>query len=162
MVWKSRVCSPESDRNIHTLTHTHTHTHTHTLTHSLTHTHTHSHTTTGRHQAVRCMDSREVTQGDKQTLLDLLLRVIREGEREKLNTREKSAHSRPIEIVLRDVSIKDRFIKHFTGPVKFPSECRMHFHRIYHNTRDCARPAFYKRCARLLMRLAMSPLCAQP
>ncbi|KAB5567106.1 hypothetical protein PHYPO_G00228950 [Pangasianodon hypophthalmus] len=111
----------------------------------------------------RCMDSREVTQGDKQTLLDLLLRVIREGEREKLNTREKSAHSRPIEIVLRDVSIKDRFIKHFTaGPVKFPSECRMHFHRIYHNTRDCARPAFYKRCARLLMRLAMSPLCAQP
>ncbi|KAG7332786.1 hypothetical protein KOW79_004620 [Hemibagrus wyckioides] len=110
----------------------------------------------------RCMDSSEATHADKQTLLDLLLRMIKDGEREKLNTREKSAHSRPIEIVLRDVSIKDRIIKHFTGPVKFPSECRMHFHRIYHNTRECARPAFYKRCARLLVRLAMSPMCAQP
>uniref|UniRef100_A0A8B9HWC3 ALK and LTK ligand 1 n=1 Tax=Astyanax mexicanus TaxID=7994 RepID=A0A8B9HWC3_ASTMX len=48
------------------------------------------------------------------------------------------------------------------GPVKFSSECRTHFHRIYHNTRDCTRPAYYKRCARLLTRLAMSPLCAQP
>lgn len=26
------------------------------------------------------------------------------------------------------------------GPIKFPSECRTHFHRIYHNTRDCSRP----------------------
>ncbi|XP_060737613.1 ALK and LTK ligand 1 isoform X2 [Tachysurus vachellii] len=110
----------------------------------------------------RCMDSREATHADSQTLLDLLLRVIKDGEREKINTREKSAYSRPIEIVLRDISIKDRFIKHFTGPVKFPSECKMHFHRIYHNTRECSRPAFYKRCARLLVRLAMSPLCAQP
>ncbi|XP_027009957.1 protein ALKAL-like [Tachysurus fulvidraco] len=110
----------------------------------------------------RCMDSREATHADSQTLLDLLLRVIKDGEREKINTREKSTHSRPIEIVLRDISIKDRFIKHFTGPVKFPSECKMHFHRIYHNTRECSRPAFYKRCARLLVRLAMSPLCAQP
>ncbi|MCI4380505.1 hypothetical protein PGIGA_G00240820 [Pangasianodon gigas] len=129
MVWKSRVCSPESDRNIHTLTHSHTHSHTHTLTHN------HRPPPSSAEKAMqaekrwhillsvilllitssRCMDSREVTQGDKQTLLDLLLRVIREGEREKLNTREKSAHSRPIEIVLRDVSIKDRFIKHFTG-----------------------------------------------
>uniref|UniRef100_A0A4W4GWC9 Uncharacterized protein n=1 Tax=Electrophorus electricus TaxID=8005 RepID=A0A4W4GWC9_ELEEL len=66
------------------------------------------------------------------------------------------------EIIPRDVSIKDKFIKHFTGPVKFSSECRLHFHRIYHNTRECGRPAYYKRCARLLTRLAMSPLCAQP
>ncbi|XP_053360874.1 ALK and LTK ligand 1 [Clarias gariepinus] len=110
----------------------------------------------------RSMDSKEVTHEDKHTLLDLLLHVIRDSEREKLNTREKSTHSRPIEIILRDVSIKDRFIKHFTGPVKFPSECRMHFHRIYHNTRECSRPTFYKRCARLLMRLATSPLCARP
>ncbi|XP_046726329.1 ALK and LTK ligand 1 isoform X2 [Silurus meridionalis] len=134
-----------------------------TYTHTQRHTHTHTYTHHRQcHQAVRCKDSREATLGDKQTLLDLLLRVIVDGEREKINTRDKSAHGRPIEIVLRDVTIKDRFIKHFTGPVKFPSECRMHFHRIYHNTRECSRPAFYKRCARLLMRLAMSPLCAQP
>lgn len=44
----------------------------------------------------RCMDSREATHADSQTLLDLLLRVIKDGEREKINTREKSAHSRPI------------------------------------------------------------------
>uniref|UniRef100_A0A672YY90 ALK and LTK ligand 1 n=4 Tax=Percomorphaceae TaxID=1489872 RepID=A0A672YY90_9TELE len=57
--------------------------------------------------------------------------------------------------------MKGKFIQHFTGPVKFSSECRTHFHRLYHNTRDCSRPAYYKRCARLLTRLAMSPLCMQ-
>uniref|UniRef100_A0A8C7XFL9 ALK and LTK ligand 1 n=1 Tax=Oryzias sinensis TaxID=183150 RepID=A0A8C7XFL9_9TELE len=39
--------------------------------------------------------------------------------------------------------------------------CKTHFHRLYHNTRDCSKPAYYKRCARLLTRLAMSPLCIQ-
>uniref|UniRef100_A0A663MQX4 ALK and LTK ligand 1 n=1 Tax=Athene cunicularia TaxID=194338 RepID=A0A663MQX4_ATHCN len=48
-----------------------------------------------------------------------------------------------------------------TGPVTFSSECSKHFHRLYHNTRDCSTPAYYKRCARLLTRLAMSPLCTQ-
>ncbi|XP_062854317.1 ALK and LTK ligand 1 isoform X2 [Trichomycterus rosablanca] len=114
----------------------------------------------------RCLDSREGTNKGKRNLLDLLVRIIE--ERERINSQEKSIHlarldhSRPVEIVLRDVSIKDKFIKHFTGPVKFSSECRTHFHRIYHNTKDCAQPAYYKRCARLLTRLAMSPLCAQP
>uniref|UniRef100_A0A4X2KAY8 ALK and LTK ligand 2 n=1 Tax=Vombatus ursinus TaxID=29139 RepID=A0A4X2KAY8_VOMUR len=40
--------------------------------------------------------------------------------------------------------------------------CNKHFHRLYHNTRDCTIPAYYKRCARLLTRLAVSPLCTQP
>ncbi|XP_010005188.1 PREDICTED: protein FAM150A [Chaetura pelagica] len=66
-----------------------------------------------------------------------------------------------IEIFPRDSSLKDKFIKHFTGPVTFSSECSKHFHRLYHNTRDCSTPAYYKRCARLLTRLAMSPLCTQ-
>uniref|UniRef100_A0A8C6YE92 ALK and LTK ligand 1 n=1 Tax=Naja naja TaxID=35670 RepID=A0A8C6YE92_NAJNA len=61
----------------------------------------------------------------------------------------------------RDSSLKDKFIKHFTGPVTFSAECSKHFHRLYHNTRDCSTPAYYKRCARLLTRLAMSPLCTQ-
>uniref|UniRef100_A0A493TZD6 ALK and LTK ligand 1 n=1 Tax=Anas platyrhynchos platyrhynchos TaxID=8840 RepID=A0A493TZD6_ANAPP len=65
------------------------------------------------------------------------------------------------EIFPRDSSLKDKFIKHFTGPVTFSSECSKHFHRLYHNTRDCSTPAYYKRCARLLTRLAMSPLCTQ-
>uniref|UniRef100_A0A8D0L631 ALK and LTK ligand 1 n=1 Tax=Sphenodon punctatus TaxID=8508 RepID=A0A8D0L631_SPHPU len=66
------------------------------------------------------------------------------------------------EIFPRDSSLKDKFIKHFTGPVTFSAECSKHFHRLYHNKRDCSTPAYYKRCARLLTRLAMSPLCTQP
>ncbi|XP_076780090.1 ALK and LTK ligand 1 [Arvicanthis niloticus] len=69
--------------------------------------------------------------------------------------------SRSTEIFPRDLTLKDKFIKHFTGPVTFSAECRRHFHRLYHNTRDCSMPAYYKRCARLLTRLAVSPLCSQ-
>ncbi|XP_070605259.1 ALK and LTK ligand 1 [Erythrolamprus reginae] len=69
--------------------------------------------------------------------------------------------SRHSEVFPRDSSLKDKFIKHFTGPVTFSAECSKHFHRLYHNTRDCSTPAYYKRCARLLTRLAMSPLCTQ-
>ncbi|XP_065751804.1 ALK and LTK ligand 1 [Phocoena phocoena] len=69
--------------------------------------------------------------------------------------------SRQSEIFPRDLNLKDKFIKHFTGPVTFSVECSKHFHRLYHNTRDCSTPAYYKRCARLLKRLAVSPLCAQ-
>ncbi|XP_028592805.2 ALK and LTK ligand 1 isoform X1 [Podarcis muralis] len=70
--------------------------------------------------------------------------------------------SRHSEVFPRDSNLKDKFIKHFTGPVTFSAECSKHFHRLYHNTRDCSTPAYYKRCARLLTRLAMSPLCTQP
>uniref|UniRef100_A0A3Q3WXE2 ALK and LTK ligand 2a n=1 Tax=Mola mola TaxID=94237 RepID=A0A3Q3WXE2_MOLML len=52
---------------------------------------------------------------------------------------------------------KEKFIKHLTGPLYFNPKCKKHFHRLYHNTRDCTIPAFYKRCARLLTRLANSP-----
>ncbi|XP_051826167.1 ALK and LTK ligand 1 isoform X2 [Antechinus flavipes] len=70
--------------------------------------------------------------------------------------------SRNAEIFPRDLNLKEKFIKHFTGPVTFSAECSKHFHRLYHNTRDCTIPAYYKRCARLLTRLAVSPLCTQP
>ncbi|XP_078541789.1 ALK and LTK ligand 1 [Lissotriton helveticus] len=68
---------------------------------------------------------------------------------------------RAVETFLRDLNLKEKFIKHFTGPVTFSAECNRSFHRLYHNTRDCSIPAYYKRCARLLTRLAMSPSCAQ-
>ncbi|KAL1270082.1 hypothetical protein QQF64_032371 [Cirrhinus molitorella] len=129
----------------------------------------------------QCMDSKEVKESERKTLLNLILQVIEDkpasrrvtsglysvSQDGKFSSREKTAHlpkpdnSRPIEIVPRDISMKDKLIEHLTGPVKFPSECRTHFHRIYHNTRDCSRPTYYKRCARLLTRLAMSPLCTQ-
>ncbi|XP_071011619.1 ALK and LTK ligand 1 isoform X2 [Oncorhynchus clarkii lewisi] len=135
----------------------------------------------------QCMDSKEVKQKGRRTLLDLILQVIgdsQSGDKPSVSRRYNSGlfptaqemrfssgekplyvprldNSRPIDIVPRDVNLKDKFIKHFTGPVKFSSECRTHFHRLYHNTRDCSKPAYYKRCARLLTRLAMSPLCTQ-
>ncbi|KAM6963278.1 ALK and LTK ligand 1 isoform 2-T2 [Aplochiton taeniatus] len=133
-----------------------------------------------------CMDSKEVKLKERRSLLDLILQVIGDSQQRdklvsrrynsglftaaqdvKFSPREKPFYvhrldsSRPIDIVQRDLNLKDKFIKHFTGPVKFSSECRTHFHRLYHNTRDCSRPSYYKRCARLLTRLAMSPLCTQ-
>ncbi|XP_026157180.1 ALK and LTK ligand 2b isoform X2 [Mastacembelus armatus] len=61
----------------------------------------------------------------------------------------------------KDTQHKERFIKHLTGPLYFNPKCRKHFHRLYHTTRDCTIPAYYKRCARLLTRLASSPRCAE-
>ncbi|KAL4824748.1 hypothetical protein H8958_005658 [Nasalis larvatus] len=65
------------------------------------------------------------------------------------------------EIVPRDLRMKDKFLKHLTGPLYFSPKCSKHFHRLYHNTRDCTIPAYYKRCARLLTRLAVSPVCME-
>ncbi|XP_024134680.1 protein ALKAL-like isoform X2 [Oryzias melastigma] len=134
----------------------------------------------------QCMDSREVRQKERKTLLDLILQVIRDSQqRDKPLSRrcggghhtstqdmKYSSHEKPfyvprldnsrlIDIVPREANMKDKFIQHFGGQVKFSSECKTHFHRLYHNTRDCSKPAYYKRCARLLTRLAMSPLCIQ-
>ncbi|XP_074525026.1 ALK and LTK ligand 1 isoform X2 [Halichoeres trimaculatus] len=134
----------------------------------------------------QCMNSKDVKQKERRTLLDLILQVIRDSQYRdkgvsrrcssglftsaqdmKFSSREKPFYvprvdnSRTVEIVPRDVDMKGKFIQHFTGPVKFSSECRTHFHRLYHNTRDCSTPAYYKRCARLLTRLALSPLCMQ-
>uniref|UniRef100_A0A672Z415 ALK and LTK ligand 2b n=1 Tax=Sphaeramia orbicularis TaxID=375764 RepID=A0A672Z415_9TELE len=56
---------------------------------------------------------------------------------------------------------KEKFIRHLTGPLYFNPKCRKHFNRLYHSTRDCTIPAYYKRCARLLTRLANSPRCME-
>ncbi|OCT74722.1 protein ALKAL-like [Xenopus laevis] len=130
----------------------------------------------------------EVRTGDRKALLDLLLKVIgdsnthresarviarRYSERAALRAADQSSREReasdtkagtkrPIEILSRDPSLKDKFINHFTGPVTFSSECNKHFIRVYHNTKDCSTPLYYKRCARLLTRLAKSSLCSRP
>ncbi|KAM9383998.1 ALK and LTK ligand 1 [Pholidichthys leucotaenia] len=134
----------------------------------------------------QCMDSKEGKQREQRTLLDLVLQVVRDGQhRDKPVSGRRSSglfasaqhmksssceqpfyasrldNGRPIEIVKRDPSMKGKFIEHFGGQVKFSPECKTHFHRLYHNTRDCSTPAYYKRCARLLTRLAMSPVCMQ-
>ncbi|XP_049914376.1 ALK and LTK ligand 2b-like [Epinephelus moara] len=61
----------------------------------------------------------------------------------------------------RDVKKKEKFLKHITGPLYFSPKCRKHVYRLYHHTRDCTIPAYFKRCARLLTRLAGSPQCTE-
>ncbi|KAE8286850.1 ALK and LTK ligand 2 Protein FAM150B Precursor [Larimichthys crocea] len=53
------------------------------------------------------------------------------------------------------------FLKYLTGPLVFSPKCRKHVYRLYHHTRDCTIPAYFKRCARLLTRLAGSPQCTE-
>ncbi|XP_048033915.1 ALK and LTK ligand 2-like [Megalobrama amblycephala] len=66
-----------------------------------------------------------------------------------------------LEIFPRDLRKKEKVIKHLTGPLHFGPKCRKHVYRLYHNTRDCTIPAYYRRCARLLTRLAGSPRCQE-
>ncbi|XP_035267995.1 ALK and LTK ligand 2b-like [Anguilla rostrata] len=66
-----------------------------------------------------------------------------------------------LEIFPRDLRQKEIFLKHLTGPLYFSPKCTKHFNRLYHGTRDCTVPAYYKRCARLLKRLAGSPRCME-
>ncbi|XP_006106327.1 ALK and LTK ligand 2 [Myotis lucifugus] len=119
-------------------------------------------------------------EADRQTLLRLLLEIMQElkkfhageakrlqppGPRDAAPGRREAAdytldpEEQRAEIVPRDLRMKDKFLKHLTGPLYFSPKCSKHFHRLYHNTRDCTVPAYYKRCARLLTRLAVSPVC---
>ncbi|XP_061572017.1 ALK and LTK ligand 2b [Cololabis saira] len=61
----------------------------------------------------------------------------------------------------RDPQHKAKFIMHLTGPLYFNPKCRKQFHRLYHSSRDCTDPTYYKRCARLLTQLARSPRCVE-
>nr|XP_055028746.1 ALK and LTK ligand 2b [Misgurnus anguillicaudatus] len=66
-----------------------------------------------------------------------------------------------LEVFPRDLQQKEKFIKHLTGPLYFSPKCSKHFYKLYHHTRDCTIPAYYKRCARLLTRLAGSQRCSE-
>ncbi|XP_051502409.1 ALK and LTK ligand 2b-like [Myxocyprinus asiaticus] len=72
-------------------------------------------------------------------------------------------HERILEVFPRDLSSrqKETFLKHLTGPLYFSPKCSKHFYKLYHNTRDCTKPIYYKRCARLLIRLAESQRCTE-
>uniref|UniRef100_A0A452IFA5 ALK and LTK ligand 1 n=1 Tax=Gopherus agassizii TaxID=38772 RepID=A0A452IFA5_9SAUR len=128
----------------------------------------------------------EAPGGDRRTLLDLLLQAVGDSQShqphhpprgDRVISRRYSGsalYSAAVEQDLRVTSSASasreraagQVPRLFTssrhvGPVSFSAECSKHFHRLYHNTRDCSTPAYYKRCARLLTRLAMSPLCTQ-
>ncbi|KAM4027736.1 ALK and LTK ligand 1 isoform 2-T2 [Anomaloglossus baeobatrachus] len=128
---------------------------------------------------------------ERRTLLDLIVQVIGDsstsresgkvitrrysegtaysaehGGHHRLSSRErtspKTSSKRPSEIFSRDSTLKEKFINHFAaGPVVVSAECSHQFYRLYHNMKDCSTPNMYKRCARLLSRLAKNPLCAK-
>ncbi|KAJ3606761.1 hypothetical protein NHX12_026280 [Muraenolepis orangiensis] len=75
-----------------------------------------------------------------------------------LRTERADRHT---EISTRGNRKKEKFLKHLTGPLYFSPKCRKHVYKLYHNTRDCTTPAYFKRCARLLTRLAGSPQCTE-
>ncbi|XP_051578123.1 ALK and LTK ligand 2b [Myxocyprinus asiaticus] len=70
-------------------------------------------------------------------------------------------NERILEVFPRDLRQKEKFLKHLTGPLYFSPKCSKNFYKLYHNTRDCTIPAYYKRCARLLIRLAGSQRCTE-
>ncbi|XP_067886964.1 ALK and LTK ligand 1 isoform X2 [Heterodontus francisci] len=130
-----------------------------------------------------CEGRAESRQNTRQSPLDLILKGVRDSNYGGRNiakrystlyaldqdykhfTKEKAVFAprfdKPIEVVHRVPNVKEKVIKHFAGPISFSSECSKQFQRLYYNTRDCSTPAYYKRCARLLTRLAVSPLCTQ-
>ncbi|KAF4083952.1 hypothetical protein AMELA_G00123270 [Ameiurus melas] len=81
--------------------------------------------------------------------------------REGSEVNKSNQHDQNLEVFPRDLRQKEKFLKHLTGPLYFSPKCSKHFYRLYHNTRDCTIPAYYRRCARLLRRLAESQRCSE-
>uniref|UniRef100_A0A8C7XEL4 ALK and LTK ligand 1 n=1 Tax=Oryzias sinensis TaxID=183150 RepID=A0A8C7XEL4_9TELE len=86
--------------------------------------------------------------------------VILTGRGFRGNERRNRQHHRA-ESHSRDSQQKEKFIIHITGPLYFDPKCRKQFYRLYNNTRECTVPAFYRRCAQLLIQLAKNPRCAK-
>ncbi|KAF7704296.1 hypothetical protein HF521_021368 [Silurus meridionalis] len=74
---------------------------------------------------------------------------------------KSNQHEQLLDVFPRDLRQKEKFLKHLTGPLYFSPKCSKRFYRLYHNTRDCTIPAYYRRCARLLRRLAESQQCSE-
>ncbi|XP_037607256.1 ALK and LTK ligand 2-like [Sebastes umbrosus] len=82
-------------------------------------------------------------------------------EPKDLRTLKTDRGDQAVVVFPRDLRKKEKFLKHITGPLYFSPKCRKHVYRLYHHTRDCTIPAYFKRCARLLTRLAGSPQCTE-
>ncbi|XP_032071808.1 ALK and LTK ligand 2 [Thamnophis elegans] len=135
--------------------------------------------------AGHCKEKPETGVGlkERQNLLNLIMEIIQELKKYHLEEDEENGvqykqdyppldqrempdygtytEEQKVEIFPRDLRMKDKFLNHLTGHLYFGPKCTKHFHRLYHHTRDCTIPAYYKRCARLLTRLAVSPMCTE-
>uniref|UniRef100_A0A8C2Z5W7 ALK and LTK ligand 2a n=1 Tax=Cyclopterus lumpus TaxID=8103 RepID=A0A8C2Z5W7_CYCLU len=97
---------------------------------------------------------------DLRRMLEIVSQVEHSRGRHSTNT-ATTLTSRMRIVFPRDLRKKEKFLKHITGPLYFSPKCRKHVYRLYHHTRDCTIPAYFKRCARLLTRLAGSPQCTE-
>ncbi|XP_073731574.1 aLK and LTK ligand 2a [Misgurnus anguillicaudatus] len=101
-------------------------------------------------------------------IMDIMSKVENSVDDGSAQSTSKDSHNlttktgeRILEVFPRDLRKKERIIQHLTGRLYFGPKCRKHVYRLYHNTRDCTIPAYYKRCARLLTRLAGTPRCQE-
>lgn len=126
-----------------------------------------------------CKDRTDSNNLTDKTLLNFIMKLIKDFKKYNLEENQVQYPSKQsyysdekedveygayqeqrVEIVPRDLRMKEKFLKHLTGRLSFTSpNCNKHFRRLYNSTRDCMIPAHYKRCARLLTRLAVSPMC---
>ncbi|XP_026551020.1 ALK and LTK ligand 2 [Pseudonaja textilis] len=133
--------------------------------------------------AGHCKEKSSVGLKERKNLLKLIMEIIQELKKYHLEEDEENgvqykqdyshldqrevpdygtySEEQKVEIFPRDLRMKDKFLNHLTGHLYFGPKCTKHFHRLYHHTRDCTIPAYYKRCARLLTRLAVSPMCTE-
>ncbi|XP_061667514.1 ALK and LTK ligand 2a-like [Syngnathoides biaculeatus] len=78
----------------------------------------------------------------------------KDSKRSKTDRRDRTFAGSP-----QDHRRKEKYLKHITGQLYFSPRCWKHVYHVYYHTRDCTIPAYIKRCARLLTRLAGSPMC---
>ncbi|XP_061478855.1 ALK and LTK ligand 2 isoform X1 [Rhineura floridana] len=100
---------------------------------------------------------------ERQNLLNLIMEIIQELRKYHLEDDEENgvqykqdflldrrevpdygtySEEQRVEIVPRDLRMKDKFLNHLTGHLYFGPKCTKHFHRLYHHTRDCTIPAY--------------------
>ncbi|KAJ7413990.1 Protein FAM150B [Willisornis vidua] len=82
---------------------------------------------------------------DKQSLLNLIMEIIQELKRYHLEKEDGMQY-----FSKHDYNLDRREVADYggyqdeqrVGPLYFSPKCSKHFHRLYHNTRDCTIPAY--------------------
>ncbi|XP_074541697.1 aLK and LTK ligand 2a [Halichoeres trimaculatus] len=118
---------------------------------------------TGRRIAeiVKHVEEGRARAGKAEAALSSRVVVLGVTPRESHSAKTTDKGDQVVAVYPRDLRKKERLLKHITGPLYFSPKCRKHVYRLYHHTRDCTIPAFFRRCARLLTRLAGSPQCTE-
>ncbi|XP_018419329.1 PREDICTED: protein FAM150B-like [Nanorana parkeri] len=114
-----------------------------------------------------CKDRTDSTNLTDKNLLNYIMKLIKDFKRYNLDEENKGQYpskqsyypeekedmeygayqEQRVEIVPRDLRMKEKFLKHLTGRLSFTSpNCNKHFRRLYNSTRDCTIPARKSHC----------------